>query len=244
MALVASAVHLGRQFKPFIVFLRPETAENTRFWKPAPKLGRPGWGVPKAKGLLSNYYELVCQLSSITCPRPTEQRQKGLNKILIYPNTETMTSATTQETQNEILKSRIMELQSALFFTESSSIVKLPTHVISDVELDNEGQIWFVIPMPAMNLEAYDKEIPTKLDFFKKGKDFFVKVRGIAFLQTDLKEANANSGLSAAMKERMNDTDLILVKVKVLDTEMVDNTPKPSQNWLQASRSQLSSWFF
>ena len=165
-------------------------------------------------------------------------------QIYRYPNIETMTSATAQETQNEILKSRIMELQSALFFTESSSIVKLPTHVISDVELDNEGQIWFVIPMPAMNLEAYDKEIPTKLDFFKKGKDFFVKVRGIAFLQTDLKEANANSGLSAEMKERMNDTDLILVKVKVLDTEMVDNTPKPSQNWLQASRSQLSSWFF
>jgi hypothetical protein len=174
------------------------------------------------------------------------QRNKGRQDEtkLIYPKTENMTSATAQETQNEILKSRIMELQSALFFTESSSIVKLPTHVISDVELDNEGQIWFVIPMPAMNLEAYDKEIPTKLDFFKKGKDFFVKVRGIAFLQTDLKEANANSGLSAEMKERMNDTDLILVKVKVLDTEMVDNTPKPSQNWLQASRSQLSSWFF
>jgi hypothetical protein len=155
-----------------------------------------------------------------------------------------MTSVTAQETQNEILKSRIMELNSALFFTESSSIVKLPTHVISDVELDNEGQIWFVIPKPAMNLEAYDKEIPTKLDFFKKGKDFFVKVRGIAFLQTDLMEANANTGLSDGMKERMNEAGLIVVKVKVIDTDLVDNTPKPSQNWLQASRSQLSSWFF
>jgi hypothetical protein len=155
-----------------------------------------------------------------------------------------MTSVHANETQNEILKSRIMELNSALFFTESSSIVKLPTHVISDVELDNEGQIWFVIPKPAMNLEAYDKEIPTKLDFFKKGKDFFVKVRGIAFLQTDLMEANTNTGLSAEMKERMNDAELIVVKVKVIDTDLVDNTPKPTQNWLQASRSQLSSWFF
>ncbi len=79
---------------------------------------------------------------------------------------------------------------------------------------------------------------------FKKGKDFFVKIKGIAFLQTDLQEANANSALSAAMKERMSDADVILVKVKILDTEMVDNAPKLSQNWLQASRSQLSSWFF
>jgi len=143
-----------------------------------------------------------------------------------------------------MLKSKITELQSALFFTESNSIVKLPTHVISDVELDSEGQIWFVIPKPAMHIEAYDKEIPAKLDFFKKGKDFFVNVRGVAYLQTDLKEANANASLSVGMRERMSDENVIAVKVMVLENKLVDNTPKPSQNWLQASRSQLSSWFF
>ena len=155
-----------------------------------------------------------------------------------------MTHAIANELEIGILKSKIMELQSALFFTESSSIVKLPTHVISDVELDNEGQIWFVIPKPAMHLEAYDKEIPAKLDFFKKGMDFFVKVRGVAFLQTDLVEANENTGLSADMKMRMNDKNVIAVKVAIQDSELIDNTPKPSQNWLQTSRSQLSSWFF
>jgi hypothetical protein len=147
-------------------------------------------------------------------------------------------------TEMETLKTKIMELQSALLFTESSSIVKLPTHVISDVELDNEGNIWFVIPKPAMHIEAYEKEIPAKLDFFKKGKDFFVKVRGIAFLQTDLTEANTNEALSAEMRQRMQDAEVIVVKVQVQVSELVDNSPKPSQNWLQASRSQLSSWFF
>src|ERR1700761_8084078 len=107
-----------------------------------------------------------------------------------------MTFANSQELQEGILKSKISELQSALFFNESNSIVKLPTHVVSDVELDSEGQIWFVIPKPTMHIDAYDKEIPAKLDFFKKGMDFFVKVRGTAFLQTDLDEANANVELS------------------------------------------------
>ncbi|HLZ87767.1 MAG TPA: hypothetical protein VKQ52_11020 [Puia sp.] len=156
----------------------------------------------------------------------------------------TFATTTSQETQAGILKSKIVELQSALFFTESRSIVTLPTHVISDVELDNEGQIWFVIPKPAMQIEAYDKEIPAKLDFFKKGKDFFVKVRGTAFLQTELTEANENAGLSAEMKARMNDAAVIAVKIKIQDFELVDNSPKPTQSWLQASRSQLSSWFF
>jgi hypothetical protein len=155
-----------------------------------------------------------------------------------------MTFATSQELQAGILKSKIMELQSALFFTESKSIVKLPTHVISDVELDSEGQIWFVIPKPARHIEAYDKEIPAKLDFFKKGLDFFIKVRGIAFLQTDLEAANKNADLSAEMKKKMNDEAVIAVKVAIQDFDLVDNTPKPTQNWLKASRSQLSSWFF
>jgi hypothetical protein len=157
-----------------------------------------------------------------------------------------MTHATTtlNDTQTEALRSKIVELQSALFFTESTSIVKLPTHVVSDVELDNEGQIWFVIPKPAMHIEAFEKEIPAKLDFFKKGKDFFVKVKGVAFLQTDNFEANGNTALSAEFKEKMSSEEVIAVKVKIQDTELVDNTPQPKQNWLQASRSQLSSWFF
>ena len=152
---------------------------------------------------------------------------------------KTMTSATVT-TEMQTLKSKIMELQSALFFTESKSIVKLPTHVISDVELDSEGSIWFVIPKPSMHIEAYDKEIPAKLDFFKKGTDFFVKVRGTAFLQTEI----SGEALSAEMRERLASAEVILVKVEVQESELVDNSPKPKQNWLQASRSQLSSWFF
>lgn len=149
-----------------------------------------------------------------------------------------------QEQEAGLLKTRITELQSALFFTESKSIVKLPTHVVSDVELDGEGQIWFVIPKPSMHIEAYEREIPAKLDFFKKGKDFFVKIRGIAYLQADASEANANPALSEGMRRRMNDETVIAVKVKIDDADLVDNSPKTSQSWFQMSRSQLSSWFF
>ncbi len=154
------------------------------------------------------------------------------------------TNTTTQEAQAELLKSKIMELKSALFFTESASIVKLPTHVISEVEMDAEGQIWFVIPRPVQHLEAFEKEMPAKLDFFKKGKDFFIKITGIAFLITDMEEVNNNLNLSEEMRTKMNDKNVIGVKVMVQKTDWVDNTPKPTQNWLQASRSQLSSWFF
>jgi hypothetical protein len=149
-----------------------------------------------------------------------------------------------QELQQGMLKSKITELQSALFFTESASIVKLPTHVISDVEMDEEGQIWFVIPRPVQHIEAFEKEIPAKLDFFKKGKDFFVKISGTAFLIADMEEVKNNPALSAEMRTKMSDEKLMGVKVVIQKAGWVDNTPKPAQNWIQSSRSQLSSWFF
>jgi len=155
-----------------------------------------------------------------------------------------MNTQTAQETQAQILKNKILELQSALFFSESSSIVKLPTHVISEVEIDEEEQIWFVIPKPVQHIDAFDKEFPAKLDFFKKGMDFFVKVTGTAYIITDREEIDYHPTLSAEMKERMKGERVIAMKVRMQDVELVDNSPKPSQNWFQASRSQLSSWFF
>ena len=151
-----------------------------------------------------------------------------------------MNTSTAQKLEQATLKSKIMELQSALFFTESLSIIKLPTHVIADVVVDEAGDIWFVIPKPAMHIDAYEKEMPAKLDFFKKGMDFFVKARGTAYLLID---ANVE-GLPEEMKKKMQDGQVIGVKVSVANSDLVDNTPKPQQNWLQASRSQLSSWFF
>jgi hypothetical protein len=155
-----------------------------------------------------------------------------------------MTTVTAQQQEMNVLKSKITDLQTALFFTESGSPIKLPTHVISDVEVDIDGRIWFAVPRPTMHIDAYEKEVLAKLDFFKKGKEFFVTVKGVAVLMTDAATINSFETLSADMKAKMNDDKSIGIMVKIEDTQFVDNTPKPSQNWLQASRSQLSSWFF
>jgi general stress protein 26 len=155
-----------------------------------------------------------------------------------------MTTVTAQQQEMNVLKTKIAQLQTALFYTESASPIKLPTHVITEVEVDADGRIWFTIPKPAMHLDAYEKEVHAKLDFFKKGKDFFVKVKGVAILLVDTAAIDGFDTLSAEMKEKMNDEKSIGIMVKIEDTDFVDNTPKPAQSWLQASRSQLSSWFF
>jgi len=156
----------------------------------------------------------------------------------------TTTVTIAQELEMNVLKSKIMELQSALFYTESSSPVKLPTHVISDVEVDMEGRIWFSVPRPAQHIDAFEKEMPAKLDFFRKGKDFFVKVRGVATLLADAKTINSYASLSDDMKKKMTEKASMGIMVKIEHTDLVNNSPKSAQSWLQSSRSHLSSWFF
>src|ERR1700761_6591581 len=85
-------------------------------------------------------------------------------KLILYPNkTEVMNTAIAQETEMKVLQSKIEELQSALFYTESASLIKLPTHVIPDVEIDEQGRIWFAIPRPMQHIDAFEKEVPAKL---------------------------------------------------------------------------------
>lgn len=165
-------------------------------------------------------------------------------KTISTQTTKIMNTQTAQETQAALMKSKMIELQSALFFNESTSIIKLPTHVISEIEIDEEETIWFVIPKPQQHIDAFDKEVAAKLDFFKKGLEFFVKVTGTAVIVTDQEEIDYHPTLSAEMKERLKGERTIAMKVMIQDAQLIDNTPKPQQSWFQASRSQLSSWFF
>ena len=59
-----------------------------------------------------------------------------------------------------------------------------------------------------------------------------------------MEEVKNNPSLSAEMRVKMSDEKSIGVKVVIQQAGWVDNAPKPKQNWIQSSRSQLSSWFF
>jgi general stress protein 26 len=158
-----------------------------------------------------------------------------------------ITQSQAKEQQAGIIRTKIMELQSALFFTESSSLLRLPTHVISNVSIDEEGQIWMAIPRPVQRIEEFEKKIPAKLDFFKKGTAFYVKVTGKAHLVNDINELKNNKALPAEMLAKVEKGKYMAVKVRIQDADLVDNTPPPkggSQNWIRNSRMQLSSWFF
>jgi hypothetical protein len=145
-----------------------------------------------------------------------------------------------QDLSVTFLREKIMELENALFMSESSALVSLPTHIVRVTEVDETGNIWFIIPKPTQVVESFSKEMSARLDFFKKGKEFFLKVSGVATMVWSAKEL-AGAGLSTQFSESLRKGD-VAVMVKAEITEYVEKNPKPSSNPLLNVGSQVYNW--
>ena len=146
-----------------------------------------------------------------------------------------------QELSIAFLSQKIKELENALFMSESNALVSLPTHIVNISEVDEEGNIWFIIPKPTQVVESFSKEMPAKLDFFKKGKGFFLKITGVASIAwsaADLKCPKLASQFSGSFEKN----NVVAVKVKVQNSEYVEQSAKPSTNPLLYVGSQVYNW--
>ena len=146
----------------------------------------------------------------------------------------------TTELTIPFLKDKIRKLKQALFFAENDSLLKLPTHLISAETTDDAAQIWFVIPSPGQCVHQFDQEFPAKLDFFKKGVDFYLKIKGQATIVTD--ESKMTEDISVEIRKKIQNKEAVLVRVKIQHADYFEATPKPSQNWIVNSGSQLYNW--
>jgi len=145
-----------------------------------------------------------------------------------------------QDMSVTFLRKKITELENALFMSETNALVNLPTHIVRVSEVDEDGNVWFIIPRPTQVIESFSNEMPAKLDFFKKGKEFFLKISGVASIvwtANEMKEANLSKQFSDSL--RKGD---VAIKVKVENTEYIEKTPKPSSNPLFNVGSQVYNW--
>jgi len=147
-----------------------------------------------------------------------------------------------QDMSVPFLSSKMMELENALFMSESTTLVSLPTHIVRVTEVDEEGNIWFIIPRPTQVIESFAKEMPARLDFSKKGKDFFVKITGVATIVLSDEEMKSTTIIKQLSGSFKNDK-VVAVKVKVEISEYVEKKmTKPASNPLMNVGSQVYNW--
>ena len=127
------------------------------------------------------------------------------------------------------IQEKVRELEQALFFSMTDDVLKLPTCVVNVLSVDELGQIWFVIPKPAQALHAFERVFPVKLDFFRKGRDFYLKVLGKAFIVTDPEELNSADIISNDIKQKAWRNQAMILKVCITHADYTEkNAPRAS----------------
>lgn len=144
--------------------------------------------------------------------------------------------------QIQFLQQKIQELRSALFFSMTSSVLKMPTRIVTALKVDEWGQIWFFVQRPPQLIEAFDREFSAQLDFFKKGKDFFIKIIGRARIVYDPEEVTCLVDLPEEIKRKAMD-QLVLIKVMILRADYYEHMISRT-NWMRNLGDRLRKWMF
>ena len=143
------------------------------------------------------------------------------------------------------IEEKVRDLENALFFSMSDAVLKIPTCVIKVLETDELGQLWFVIPKPSQFIHAFDKTFPVKLDFFRKGRDYYLKIFGKAFLVNDPEEINSVECLNETTKQQARRSETVLIKVQMSHAEYVEKAPvkASTKTILNRVKNKIYRWF-
>lgn len=146
------------------------------------------------------------------------------------------------EMHEEQIRNKIAEIGSAIFYNVSQSPKMISTHLISSVSYDEDGRLYFFTPRPQF-LQKEDIRFPAKLDFYKKGNPFFIKINGVAEVLTDIQEINRiHIRSNHTLHEPAGITPYALVRLDVEKVEYTDHTPK-SKGLIDRLRAVFLSWF-
>ena len=144
--------------------------------------------------------------------------------------------------QLNFLQEKIQEIGSAIFFNLSDSVLRFPTSIVSTLKVDDYGFVWFLIQKPIQNLTEFEMEFPVRLDFFRKGKNYFLQVSGKAWVVNDPEEINTLEILPAeAMHPPMN--EMVLVKVKIMKADYYETKTSDNTTWWQNAVNTITTWF-
>jgi hypothetical protein len=117
---------------------------------------------------------------------------------------------------------KIEEIKVAIFYCHSNSPLKINNTIINTFKVDECGNITFFINRPQQLISQFDREFPVGLNYFKKGKNYFMNIFGKARIIHDPEELAYQTDLTT---EEINIalTTHVLIKVQILKVDFYDN---------------------
>ncbi len=130
------------------------------------------------------------------------------------------------------VKGKIEDLGAAIFHCHSKGLLKIPNTVIETHNVDENGDILFFVNRPIQRVSEFEQEFPIGLDYFKKGRNYSMKIFGKARIVNDAEELTYILHLTPEdVKKALNEQ--ILIKVKILKVDFYENRIEKKNNLLK-----------
>ena len=136
------------------------------------------------------------------------------------------------------IRQKIEGLKTAIMYSTSNDVLKLPTHIVHTLKVDENGYLWFIVPKPTQQIAAFESKFPVELQYFKKGSPDVINVHGAAQIVTD--EATI-SAIDFVSEERKADLLInhIFLNVKMMQVELNELEVERKNFWQSLKQSVL-----
>lgn len=138
------------------------------------------------------------------------------------------------------LNEKIVEISSALFFPDNGNFFRYPASIINIARTDAVGNLWFYVYQPWVSEDALQNNFPVTMDFFKKGKDFSIKVQGTAVIHQEKEKLEHVPQWMSSIQSK----DFLLVSVKMCSAEYFDHNQETSVSFLQNLKTSWNNWLY
>lgn len=119
------------------------------------------------------------------------------------------------DTNLRFISDKIADLQNAVMYSMSNSLIKLPNDIVTFVKVDEEGHLWFLSHLPCQSVKECEQVFPARLHFFRKGRNYFVEVSGKATVISKIPSAfsfdtgNYNAKKAVLIKMTMSNVEYV-----------------------------------
>lgn len=140
----------------------------------------------------------------------------------------------------QFISEKVNQIKIALFKSDINSELLLPNNIIDVLQVDDEGHIWFYTSCNGRYARNISKSFFASLDFYKKGSECRLHLKGQACIIEDENDFFINrSNYSKTVR-----ASLILVKMKTTQAEYYESNHINHISWKERLLYTFNHLFF
>jgi hypothetical protein len=147
----------------------------------------------------------------------------------------------------QTIREKITQLGNAIMYSMSNSELSLPNTIITALQVDEEGQLWFTCQPFSPEFFCTEKTFPVRLHFYRKGLPFHLEVSGKAVLVSEPAGTNDPGSAMLVFKLKMNTVEYTEIADKH-NRNRIGQALENGYNWMrrhlayQPSKHSLPRW--